>query len=218
MAFVRSISVTCPHCGKSYEVQAYGSVNAAQDPDLAERVRDGSLFVRECPSCGERNLVRSGMLYHDPDRKLMIWYLPEGVSDEGLLSDKIDAAAGSLDGYELRRVSDVGSLIEKININAVGLDDMVIEMCKYVTRMELCQKSEDRSGELAAAPFKFFRLQGADSEIVFTFPLDGAMQGVNIGFNVYEDCRGILRRNPSVAESVRGFAKIDDSWLAQFFR
>ena len=69
-----------------------------------------------------------------------------------------------------------------------------------------------------AAPFRFFRLQGADNEMLLSFPMDGAMQGVNVGFNVYEDCRGILGRNPSVAESVEGFAKIDAEWLSRFFR
>ena len=47
--------------------------------------------------------------------------------------------------------------------------------------------------------------------------MDGNMHGINIGFNVYEDCSGILRRNPSIAPD-KGFAKIDSEWLGRFFR
>ncbi len=49
------------------------------------------------------------------------------------------------------------------------------------------------------------------------FPLDGAMHGVHVGFNVYEDCRGILMRNPSVRPDA-GFARIDSTWISKFFR
>ena len=43
------------------------------------------------------------------------------------------------------------------------------------------------------------------------------MQLVNIGFNVYEDARGILQRNPSV-KAPDGFATVDAGWIDQFFR
>ena len=57
----------------------------------------------------------------------------------------------------------------------------------------------------------------AGDEITLTYPRDGQMQGVRIGFNVYEDCRGILQRNPSV-QAGPGFARVDAAWLAQYFR
>ena len=46
---------------------------------------------------------------------------------------------------------------------------------------------------------------------------DGQMHGLRIGFNVYEDCAGIIRRNPSVKPSP-GFSRIDPAWVARFFR
>ena len=49
------------------------------------------------------------------------------------------------------------------------------------------------------------------------FPLNGQMQVVNLGFNVYEDARGILGRNPSIRPEP-GFAQVDAAWLNTFFR
>ena len=41
---------------------------------------------------------------------------------------------------------------------------------------------------------------------------------VAIGFNVYEDCRGIVSRNPEVSKAAAGFTRVDAVWLSRFFR
>lgn len=204
------IVATCSNCRHTQEIEAYTAINVADRPDLKEKVKDGSLFVWECAACGAHNLAVYQILYHDPEAKLMVWLMP---GDE-TLDNRLAALADQLDGYTLRRVSDVGSLIEKVNIHDAGLDDAVIEMCKYVTRMELAEK---HGREMLDTPMKFYRVQGADHEIVLSFPLNGAMHGVNIGFHVYEDCRGILQRNPQ-ARPGEGFARVDAAWLGRFFR
>ena len=118
-----------------------------------------------------------------------------------------------LEGYTFRLVREVGELVEKVNIHDAGLDDTVMEMVKWVTRRELAGKNP----EALDAALKFLRLEGADNELVLAFPLNGQMQVVNIGFNVYEDARGILARNPSVRPA-EGFARVDKDWIEQYFR
>ena len=59
----------CSHCGKQTEVELRQSINTALDPQLKSRVRDGSLFIWECPYCGRRSVAVSETLYHDPDGK-----------------------------------------------------------------------------------------------------------------------------------------------------
>lgn len=203
-----------------HEITVPGGINVGETPELKARVKDGSLFVWECPACGTANLARCQTLYHDPEQRLMVWLLPDGVMSEERMETvekALAAQAAELEGYVLRRVSDVGSLIEKVNIHDAGLDDRVIEMCKYVTKTELAEKNRQRAADFLDAPFKFYRMQGADNELTLSFPLDGQMHGVQIGFNVYEDCRGILSRNPAV-QAGPGFARVDADWLAQYFR
>ena len=158
----------CSRCGQLHEITLHSSINAMQEPALKASVKDGSLFVWECPHCGTANLARYACLYHDPQERLMIWLLPDGPVPE---TASVAATLDSLDGYTLRRVKDVGSLIEKVNLFDAGLEDTVMEMCKYVTRMELAEK--DRS--LADIPLKFLRLDGADNELLFSYPKDGQM-------------------------------------------
>ena len=203
------VPVVCSHCGASHQIQTYPSINTAQEPDLKARVLDGSLFVWECPYCGVRNLVKYETLYHDPEAKLMVWLLPEGK----VPPKAVEEAVKELEGYTLRRVGEVGDLVEKVKIHQAGLDDWTMELCKWVTRQELSAKNPG----MAAAQLRFHRLEGADHSLVFVFPLHGSMNEVSVGFNVYEDASGILRRNPQAAVE-SGFAVVDAERVLQFFR
>ena len=203
------MNVICTKCGSSFEAAGCQSINVASDPQLKERVRDGSLFVAECPYCGTRNLLKYNTLYHDPAAKLMVWLLPEGYEMPAAVLD----AVKDLEGYTLRRVREAGELIEKVCIADAGLEDTVMEVCKWVTRHELAAKNP----EAADAPLKFLRLEGADHDLVMAFPLGGAMNVINVGFNVYEDARGILSRNPGIAPGA-GFSEINAGWANGIFR
>lgn len=184
------------------------AVNTARNPELKASVKDGSLFVKECPHCGATNLVLYPFLYHDPDARLLVWLLPEGAYDENAVA-QMAAQLDSLAEYTVRRVSTAGELVEKVGIADAGLDDRAIELCKFVTRQEM-------DGKLAPeSPLRFYRLDGADNEITFTFAAGGNMLSLNIGFNVYEDCLGILRRNPALLQA-EGFARIDADWVDSF--
>ena len=206
----------CSSCGEPHEVEVWSRINVGENPGLKASVKDGSLFVWECPHCGTRNLVQSQTLYHDPGMRLMIWRPGADLQESQIkaLEAQLEKASDALEGYVLRQVDDIGTLIEKVNIADAGLDDCVIEMCKYVTKMELTEKGGSKT--ILDAPFKFFQVEGADNDLVFTYPSDGQLQGVKVGFNVYEDCTGIIRRNPSIKPS-SGFARVDSSFISKYF-
>lgn len=189
----------CTHCGSTFQAQSHQGINVALDPSLKQRVKDGSLFIAECPYCGTRNLLTYPVLYHDPQAKLMIWLLPGG----GEVPQEVASATEGLDGYTLRLAESAGELIEKVNIADAGLDDAVVEMCKWVTRRELGAKTT----EALNAQLRFLRVEGADNDLVLAFPQNGQMNLVNIGFNVYEDASAIIARNPSLAPG-KGFARV----------
>ena len=81
-----------------------------------------------------------------------------------------------------------------------------MEFCKFVTRQELGKDVE----------LKFLRLDGADHDIIFTYPEKGEMQMLAVGFNVYEDCCAIVGRNPSITAGLQGLVKVDREWVEQF--
>lgn len=187
------VNSVCRKCGAAFTMDAYSSVDVKAEPELKEKILSGELFTQECPVCGEKNLVKYPLMYHDPVEGLLI-----------VLSDASFSVEALPDGYTGRRVRSVGELIEKIKIFDANLDDIVLEMTKYVTKMEM-KKDVD---------LKFLKLDGADNEIIFTYPENDGMQLLSVGFNVYEDCRGIVRRNPSVRAS--GLAVVDSAWLKEY--
>ena len=215
MSIISQALAPCSKCGQQQTVTVYRSINISENPELKDKVRDGSLFLWECPHCEQVNLARYETLYHDPAAKLMVWLIPEGEISETQMQ-AITMHTKAMGGYTLRRVNDMGSLMEKVLVSDAGLDDVVLEMCKYVTKMEMIQKSvpAEQKEEFLAADFHFYRSEGeGDARILtFMYALNGQMLGVNIGWNVYQDCAGILERNPQVRPE-DGFAKVDAAWL-----
>lgn len=195
MSSVKSVStVSCSRCGHSYQVPVYRYIDAVSEPELKESVLNGSLFLRECPECGCRELLSEPLVYRDTH--LLICLSDRKLEIEGL------------DAEHCRLVSNPGVLIEKVKIFDAGLDDIPLEFCKFVTRQELGKDVE----------LKFLRLDGADNDIIFTYPEGGQMQMLAVGFNVYEDCRAIVGRNPSITEGLSGLVRIDRDWAEQFLR
>lgn len=192
----RPINLQCSHCSKSHTQDFDASINIARNPELKEKVLSGEYFTWTCSHCGRLNLITEACLYHDPEDKLMILLSPAPVSGEDLP-----------DGYVGRVVSSAGELIEKVKIHSYGLDDVTMELCKYVTLREI---SKD-------VKLRFVGIHGADSEMTFTYPENGEMQMIAVGFNVYEDCAGILTRNPSIKEAARTLCRVDSDWLSKYF-
>lgn len=198
------VRAVCSHCSQESPVETYQSINVGLDPELLPRVKDGSLFVWECPYCGARNLLKYETIYHDPAGKLMIWACPSWETPPSQIGPMLQ----QLEGYTLRRVDEMGDLVEKVNIHAASLDDVTMEMCKWVVRREMAAKD----AAMADIALKFLRTQGADQEILFAFAHNGQMNQVSIGFNVYEDASAILSRHPGIAPAP-GFARVDAAWL-----
>ena len=196
MATTSLHSFRCPTCGTAFDVQRHDLVNVKEDPELKASVISGEIFLQECPRCGRRHLVSGPLVYLDPDEMVLL-----------MLSDKPLSMADT-GGYTARLVSRAGDLIEKVKIFDAGLDDKAIEMCKYVTKQESGKEMD----------LKFLRLDGADNELIFTYPEKGEMQMLAVGFNVYEDCRGIIGRNPQVEARAKGLAVIDEAWVASLLR
>ncbi len=190
------LNAICRNCGHSHSFEFCNSVNPVRNPEIKEKIKNGELFTWRCPKCECVNLINTPFLYHDSEERLMILLTGESLRAESLP-----------EGYTGRIVRSAGELIEKIKIFDSGLDDIVIEMCKYVTLREI---GRDVS-------LKFISAGGPDSEMSFTYPENEEMEMIAVGFNVYEDCAGIVRRNPSIRAAAGGLCVVDADWLAKFF-
>ncbi|MBP5637438.1 MAG: CpXC domain-containing protein [Bacteroidales bacterium] len=198
-----TVRARCRRCGAEEDIPAWNIINAQENPELRAELLEGKLFLWTCPRCGSDNLIKYPLLYHDPTQKLLLW-LTDGVPEvEARMAETIASEEG-LQDYSARIVDTPGEMMEKIKIAEAGLDDVAMEICKYVTAQEMGKTDVD---------FKFFRLEGADRRILLTYPEGGEMQVVGTGFSVYEDAAGIVGRNPELA--VHGLVKVNADWLSQ---
>ena len=198
-----TVKARCRRCGAEEEIPAWNIINTKDNPELKEQLLEGKLFLWNCPRCGADNLIKYPLLYHDPDQHLLLW-LTDGIPEvEARMAETIAAEEG-LQDYAARIVDTPGEMMEKIKIADAGLDDVAVEICKYVTRQELGKDVD----------FKFFRLEGADRRILLTYPENGEMQVVGTGLGTYEDAAGIVARNPEL--SVRGLVRVNAAWLAKY--
>lgn len=226
MSLTAKANGVCSKCGQTTEITVYKSINTADNPELKEKVKNGSLFLWECPHCGTVNLARYETLYHDPQKKLMLWLVPDGKISETQMQ-AITNHTKAMGGYTLRLVRDMGELMEKVLIFDAGLDDAAIELCKWVTKREMTSNAgketkleeKQNNDEISAATFHFYKVEGEGDgrAIIMSYASKGQMVGMKIGWNVYEDCEGIIRRNPSVRPA-EGFVRVDSHWLESVVR
>ncbi|CAG0996815.1 hypothetical protein BURK2_02729 [Burkholderiales bacterium] len=91
----------------------------------------GDLFRFSCKRCRHETLLAFDTLYHDPDRKLMVWL--KYPDEQGI--SRVDPAADGLfellgEDYTYRIVSSANELVEKVRIFDDGYDDVAIELLK----------------------------------------------------------------------------------------
>jgi hypothetical protein len=65
-SFSQTASLTCPQCGRAFSAEVWLIVDADERPDLAERIRAGTLHDVTCPHCGHQGQVDAPLLLLRP--------------------------------------------------------------------------------------------------------------------------------------------------------
>ena len=127
---------TCPHCHTQQTFSFYETVNAREDPALKQRLLDCSLFDFVCPACHKHARIGYPLLYHDPDRKAMVFMTDSTEREQtgevlsALLS--LPQSRVAMEGYTLRAVNQPLQMAEKLLLLDHGLDDRIVGMMKLL--------------------------------------------------------------------------------------
>lgn len=126
--------MTCPVCGSTGNFIIWNSVNADITPEIAQKVKDQSLFFWSCPQCRGNILVSYPCLYHDMSRRFMIQYAQQERDDGERIREYFP-------DYTYRWVDNLDALREKIRIFEQDFDDRVIEMMKFFLTASLREQN-----------------------------------------------------------------------------
>ncbi len=126
-----TISIKCPQCGEEQDFTAWNSINVSLNPEKKNELRSGALTRFTCAKCGELSEVNYPILYHNPDKKFMVWLYgdPDDEKMQGLM------VGDFLEHYCLRLADSRNQLVEKTHVLEADLDDRILELFKLVTRM-----------------------------------------------------------------------------------
>ncbi|MBR2675414.1 MAG: CpXC domain-containing protein [Solobacterium sp.] len=151
MSSSRTVSYTCPYCGKNYEIEIYDSVTADEDTDLRDRCLSGDLFRSTCPRCKHDFLVQYPLVYIDRDHRFVIW-LNENAPSEDLMRSIASPLVPQ--GYTLRRTPTLKEFAEKIQILEDGVDDRVVEVAKYDSLIEYLDNKKGNAEDITAIEYQ----------------------------------------------------------------
>lgn len=200
--------VICPHCGEAVEVEVSPVINVSEQPELRDRIMDESLFHWNCGACGFRAQLVFPCLYHDPQRKFIVYLVPEFAGE--LLDDSdIEAQYPEMASTTKRVVSGLNVLKEKILIFEAEADDMAIELTKLAVS-SVVRKKYDRAITCAY----FLHLDRATNTIGFSFFLEDEPAPVfyDTRLDVYEKCLSILQDCAGEQKRDPRYLNIDSAW------
>jgi hypothetical protein len=152
MSLTKELDVVCPSCGSPQKFKLWQTLNVEIDPAEKKKLVSGEICTVRCASCGGESPVEHDLLYHDPEKKLMIQLrYQDGKEDSALQSSLESLSAVVAQGYRFRVVATFKDLVEKVLIFDDRLDDRVVEVLKsqsWRRVLDLMPESEPPSDEI----------------------------------------------------------------------
>lgn len=85
--------INCPNCRQPVVADIQQLFDLGADPAAKQTLLSGSINLIQCPHCGYQGGVASPIVYHDPDKELLLTFVPPEI---GLPRDEQERVVGSL--------------------------------------------------------------------------------------------------------------------------
>ncbi len=208
MSLAEPADVTCPSCGHSQSFMVWQSLNVSLDQEQKRELLEGRLMRSACRRCGHVVDLLHPLLYHDPERQLMIWLWP-GPGDPAW-----PAQTGLAPGYRLRIVRTLNELIEKVLIFDSECDDRELELFKAAIRAQ-SEGDQELDGRLFFGGVHTPPGGGETLELVLVH--DGATEAFAYPMSAYREAVASLRDSIALnATRVEGVPlRVDEDFAAE---
>ena len=68
--------INCPNCRQPILADIEQLFDVGQDATAKQRILSGAFNIASCPNCGFNGMVATPLVYHDPDKGLLLTYFP----------------------------------------------------------------------------------------------------------------------------------------------
>lgn len=188
-------NVRCPKCGQMSDITVWNSITVKDSPDLKEDLLKGKINIFRCPSCSQAGLMPTPMLYHDEEKRLMISFSPcaeehmkKKLFEEIKNTSKKSGELKGLEGYNLRFVTDINELMEKILIFDNDMNDKAIEVIKLM----ILSADEDKADRRIC---RFGKSENGNMEFMVYDEIERMMYTSAVPYQTYETVWKSLRES-----------------------
>lgn len=148
--------INCPNCRQPILADLDQIFDVGVDPSAKQRLLSGAFNLARCPFCGFQGNLATTIVYHDPEKELLLTYVP---GELGLPRDEQERLVGNLINQIINRLPlekrkayllqpqahlTMQSLIERI-LEADGITHEMIEAQQK--RLNLLQRLSTASGD-----------------------------------------------------------------------
>ena len=82
-------TVSCPNCRQPVQANLEQVFDVAQDPSAKQRFMSGRFNTISCPNCRYQGQVATPLLYHDPQRELLMTFVPMELGMSQVEQEKV---------------------------------------------------------------------------------------------------------------------------------
>jgi uncharacterized protein YutE (UPF0331/DUF86 family) len=72
--------INCPNCRQPIMADIDQLFDVGQDPTAKQKLLSGAFNLASCPNCGFKGMIATPLVYHDPDKGLLLTYFPPELS------------------------------------------------------------------------------------------------------------------------------------------
>lgn len=70
------VQMSCPRCRQPLVAEVEQLFDVGHDPDAKQKFLSGNFNVANCPNCGYQGPLSTPIVYHDPEKELLLTYFP----------------------------------------------------------------------------------------------------------------------------------------------
>ncbi len=155
---VSQTTVNCPNCGQPVAVRLEQVIDVGQEPAKKQQFLRGTLNVLACPRCGNRTVMATPLVYHDPEKQLLLAYIPTELNlpmaqeeqEVGRLTNMVLNAtpAEQRKAYLLNptRIMSLNALVEKVmEADGVNADQLREQTQKVQLIVKMAEAAYDEA-------------------------------------------------------------------------
>ncbi|MBE0408420.1 MAG: hypothetical protein IBX69_01665 [Anaerolineales bacterium] len=86
-------TINCPNCHQPIVADIKQLFDVNVEPTAKQQLLSGAFNVTQCPNCGYQGMIATPIVYHDPEKELLLSYVP---SELGLPHDEQERIIGSM--------------------------------------------------------------------------------------------------------------------------